>query len=75
MLPEKMQEMLEATVPPEDQFLFHVMLIRHGRHTCFAQRPACNRCPLLDRCPAGQEFMGLAAKETARTARKTVRQP
>jgi endonuclease-3 len=64
LTPEKVQTLLEVSVPADDQFLFHVMLIRHGRHTCFAQRPACGRCPLLDRCPAGQEFIGGNAQET-----------
>jgi len=57
LTPEKAQERLETEVPPEDQYLFHVMLIRHGRHTCTARNPACGRCPLLDGCPAGQAFM------------------
>jgi endonuclease-3 len=55
--PEKAQDRLEALVPPEDHYLFHIMLIRHGRHTCAARNPACQRCPLLSGCPAGQEFI------------------
>jgi endonuclease-3 len=54
LTPEKVQSLLEASVPPEHQFLFHVMLIRHGRHTCSAQKPACGRCPLLPGCPFGR---------------------
>jgi endonuclease-3 len=57
LTPEKAQEQLEAEVAAEDQYLFHVMLIRHGRHTCMARNPACERCPLLDGCPAGREFV------------------
>lgn len=52
--PEKAQDALEALVPSEDHYLFHVMLIRHGRHLCTARSPACATCPLLDRCPEGQ---------------------
>jgi len=63
--PEKAQEVLEAAVPPDDQFLFHVMLIRHGRHTCTARNPACDRCPLLDGCPAGREFEAQRGASTA----------
>jgi endonuclease III len=51
--PDKSQTYLEATVPPEDHFGFHILLIRHGRHTCYARNPACERCPLLDGCPWG----------------------
>jgi endonuclease-3 len=68
LTPEKAQDALEALVPPEDQYLFHVMLIRHGRHTCTARNPACARCPLLDGCPAGQEFE--AARAAAGKARR-----
>jgi endonuclease III len=67
--PEKVQELLEATVPPEDQFLFHVMLIRHGRHTCSSQRPACGRCPLLPGCPFGQALTAGGDKEDCANGR------
>lgn len=56
MDPVKAQDYLEALVPVEDHFLFHVLLIRHGRHTCAARSPACPRCPLLDGCPAAREL-------------------
>jgi endonuclease-3 len=56
--PEKAQEFLEALVPPEEHYLFHVLLIRHGRHTCTARSPACARCPLLEGCPTGRALMG-----------------
>ncbi len=61
LTPEKAQERLEAAVPPEDQYLFHVMLIRHGRHTCTARNPACNRCPLLPDCPFGRALKSASA--------------
>lgn len=73
LTPEKAQDALEALVPPGDQYLFHVMLIRHGRHTCAARNPACARCPLLDRCPAGQEFeaaRALAKRDTPTLGRR-----
>jgi endonuclease-3 len=51
--PEKAQVLLEGLVPPAQHFGFHILLIRHGRHTCTARAPACGRCPLLPNCPAG----------------------
>jgi adenine-specific DNA glycosylase len=36
---------------------FHISLIKHGRRLCRAQRPLCEECPLLEGCPAGQEFV------------------
>jgi endonuclease-3 len=42
---------LEAIVPPDEAYRFHVNLIRHGRQICKAQRPRCEICPLEDICP------------------------
>jgi endonuclease-3 len=71
--PERAQEALEALVLPEDQYLFHVMLIRHGRHTCTARAPACGGCPLLSGCPAGQEFEAARAVKVATVKRRAAR--
>ena len=54
MPPDKAQTYLEALIPPEDHYIFHILLIRHGRHLCSARAPACESCPLFERCPAGQ---------------------
>ncbi|MFN8557235.1 MAG: endonuclease III [Dehalococcoidia bacterium] len=48
----KAHDALEALLPPEDFYAFHVALIKHGRHTCTAQRPRCGACPLSDICPS-----------------------
>jgi len=58
LTPEKVQDLLEAQVAPADQFLLHVMLIRHGRHVCMARRPLCSTCPLADRCPSAFQAGG-----------------
>jgi endonuclease-3 len=44
--------MLEIT-PPGEELEFHVNLLRHGRRTCHARRPACAECALLRMCPTG----------------------
>jgi endonuclease-3 len=44
--------MLELT-PPGEELEFHVNLLRHGRRTCHARRPACSECALLRMCPTG----------------------
>ena len=54
-LPEKMSAndahpVLEAMVPADDYYQFHIQLIQHGRDTCNARRPACERCPVSDDC-------------------------
>ncbi len=48
---ERVHEELEAMLEPDEVYAFHVDLIQHGRRTCHARRPACERCLLLDRCP------------------------
>jgi endonuclease-3 len=41
----------DRSVPAELRFSFHIQLIRHGRAVCRANRPACDRCVLLELCP------------------------
>lgn len=47
---EKAHPLMEAIVPPEDYFAFHLNMIRLGREICAARRPACERCPLMAHC-------------------------
>jgi endonuclease-3 len=47
---EKAHPLMEAIIPPEDYFAFHLNLIRLGREICAARRPACERCPLQAHC-------------------------
>jgi endonuclease-3 len=42
--------LLEAALPPEHIYEFHIDMIRHGRQVCRAQRPACGACPLRGLC-------------------------
>lgn len=48
---EAAQPALETLVPPRSRVPTHVRLIAHGRSTCTAQRPDCDRCVLRDLCP------------------------
>jgi endonuclease-3 len=48
---EQAHTLLEAMLPPEQVYTFHMNLIRHGRQICKAQRPRCSSCPVLDLCP------------------------
>ena len=50
-------DMLEAQLPPDKYYDFHVTLIRHGRRVCHKQRPKCNECVLYDRCPSADDFI------------------
>ena len=48
--PDEQHEVYWHLLAPEDVHPAHVLLIQHGRKTCDARRPACDRCPLAPRC-------------------------
>ncbi len=48
---EMHDEMLEIT-PVGEELELHLNLLRHGRRTCFARRPACRDCALQRMCPS-----------------------
>jgi endonuclease-3 len=47
---ERAHALLEAIVPPEWYFPFHINVILHGRTVCKAQKPRCADCPLQAYC-------------------------
>jgi endonuclease-3 len=47
---ERTHEVLEAAIPAQDIYDFHVNLVRHGREVCRAQHPRCGVCVLQDIC-------------------------
>jgi endonuclease-3 len=49
--PDKIEKDLQALLPPERWFKGHQLLVWHGRRTCFARAPACERCVVADLCP------------------------
>ena len=50
---EEMHDELLAMTPRGQELELHVNLLRHGRRTCHARRPACDECALLRMCPTG----------------------
>ena len=48
--PEQAHDYLQSQLPDERVHEAHVNLITHGRQTCHAQRPACDRCAIAPRC-------------------------
>jgi len=63
MTAEKAHALLEAVVPPDGYYAFHIGLIKHGRRTCMAQRPLCDACVLRDLCPNVGSFAPKITKE------------
>ena len=47
---EKAHVLLEAAVPPDWYYAFHINLIEHGRQICHARSPACEDCFLQQLC-------------------------
>jgi endonuclease-3 len=50
--PVKAELDLNALVPPEERGRFSLRLILHGRRVCFARKPNCWDCVLVDICPS-----------------------
>ncbi len=48
--PDEQHEVYWHLLPPDQIHAAHVLLIQHGRKTCDARRPACERCPIAPRC-------------------------
>ncbi len=48
--PEKIEFTLTGLIPKEDWTRFSLAIILHGRETCNARKPFCNRCNLIDFC-------------------------
>jgi endonuclease-3 len=48
---EELHDDMLAFTTPGAELELHVNLLRHGRRTCHATRPACDVCPLRRMCP------------------------
>jgi endonuclease-3 len=53
---EELHDDMLAITPRGQEHELHINLLRHGRRTCHAQRPACEDCALLRMCPHGLEL-------------------
>jgi endonuclease-3 len=51
---DRLHDQMLAITPPGAELELHVNLLRHGRRTCHAQRPACRLCALRRMCPSRQ---------------------
>ena len=51
---DELHDQMLALTPRGAELELHVNLLRHGRRTCHAQRPACRACALRRMCPGRQ---------------------
>src|SRR5687767_7633177 len=56
---EELHDEMLALTPRGQELELHVNLLRHGRRTCHARRPACDECALLRMCPTGYDLRHL----------------
>jgi len=57
--PDRVEERLTQLLPQDTWARGHQLFVWHGRRTCMARRPACERCALADLCPkVGVEDLG-----------------
>ena len=54
---DKAHDVMEAKVPPDEVFNFHIAFINHGRRVCKAQRPLCDECIVGGLCPSRRKFL------------------
>jgi endonuclease-3 len=53
---EELHDAMVALTPPGAELEMHINLLRHGRRTCGARRPACEACALARMCPSRRRF-------------------
>jgi endonuclease-3 len=53
---ERLHDQMLALTPPGEELELHVNLLRHGRRTCHARKPACGECALARMCPSRGMF-------------------
>ena len=54
---EELHDQMLAITAPGEELELHMNLLRHGRRTCFAQRPRCAECALRRMCPSAAKFL------------------
>ena len=52
----EMHDTMLALTPSGEELELHMNLLRHGRRTCHARRPACSACALARMCPSAGDW-------------------
>jgi endonuclease-3 len=59
--PDEVEERLMKVVPKQYLYHAHHWLILHGRYTCKARRPECERCVIADICKSAEKTCDVPA--------------
>ena len=54
--PVKVERILSAIVPPEEQSAYCHRMVLFGREYCIARSPRCTECPLKNECETGKSI-------------------
>lgn len=60
--PEEVEQHFLEIIPPHHLFHAHHWLILHGRYTCKARRPECERCIIADLCKSPEKTCEIPAE-------------
>lgn len=64
--PVKIEFDLQEIIPKKDWTEFSLLLIKHGRRTCYARKPNCSECAVNTLCPSREDVktvvVGLAQR-------------
>jgi len=55
---ERIKSFWMENTTPSNYLQLHLLLIEHGRRTCKARRPLCEKCNVIDLCKLGKELFG-----------------
>jgi len=55
--PVKLEFALQKIIPQKDWTVASHLIIWHGRRCCFARKPECWRCPLIELCPYSHKVL------------------
>ena len=62
--PDKIEQDLMEIIPKKEWYRFSNLLILHGRKTCKARTPLCEKCVLTDICPSASVLSSKRKQES-----------
>ena len=68
---DQAHDLLLPMIPPGQHYSAHVLIIEHGRRTCGAVSPKCEKCVLLKMCPFGKQRMAAQRIRRSTTVRSS----